>query len=79
MNAVSRNFRRLNRSGKMTEIKLDYFVRRLCEEKEAAARAASPEARAAHEALAARYLEILAAHDDPRVSGGSDPCVSEAA
>lgn len=66
-------------AGTMSEMNLDYFVRRLCEEKEAAARATSPQAAAAHEELAARYAEVLAAYDHPAIRNGNDPCVSEAA
>ena len=57
----------------MHEINLDYFVRRMCEEKEAAARAGCPRVAAVHDELAERYTAVLAAYDHPALDGG-DPC-----
>lgn len=63
----------------MNEINLNYFLRRMCDEQEAAAEAACPEAAAAHAALAERYRIVLAAFDHPSLRGDGDPCESVAA
>ena len=46
----------------MTKIDLDYFSRRMREEQDAAQRA-TPLASAIHKELAARYADMVAAHE----------------
>ncbi len=63
----------------MSDIDLDYFVRRMCEEKEAAARASSPQVAAVHQELAQRYEAVLTAHEHPVLRDDGDPCSRKAA
>lgn len=53
---------------------LDYFVRRMCDEREAASRAADERLAAVHRDLAQRYRGLLEAYDHPAVRDGADPC-----
>lgn len=62
----------------MYDINLDYYIRRMCEEREAAARSADPRAAAAHEEMAARYEAVLVAYDHPVLHGDNDPCAKAA-
>lgn len=48
----------------MSETDRDYFARRADEERRAAERAGSPEARSSHALLAARYADVAAALEE---------------
>ncbi len=63
----------------MSDIDFEYFVRRMCEEKEAAARAGSPQVAAVHQELAQRYEAVLTAHEHPVLRDDGDPCSRKAA
>jgi PAS domain S-box-containing protein len=56
---------------------LDYFVRRMCDEREAASRAADERLAAVHHDLAQRYRGLLEAYDHPAVRDGANPCLED--
>lgn len=62
----------------MNEINLDYFVRRMCEEKEAAAKARNPQVAAVHEELAKRYAAVSSIRRSV-LREDDDPCSSKVA
>lgn len=61
----------------MYEIDLDYYLHRMCEEREAATRAIDPRVAAVHEEMAARYEAVLATYDHPLLRE-RDPCAKAA-